>query len=149
MKKRYKFLLGIVGVFIIINIAWYAKVKSTYGPYLEKVPKNSLGLNYKKDDDGYHYNVSKPSYLSLEGNLAVTEKDDKYGIIIWPSATKKNSYKYGVTIVKDEFMNIVEVDEELNPLDNYSEEVVELVSKSKYDLTILFNKANELWGISG
>lgn len=60
---------------------------------------------------------------------------------------KKNKYKYGVTITRDNEMYMVEVDETFIPIGDYEEKVVNLVNEHKEQLNTLLKKANNMWGI--
>ena len=147
MKKKYKIIIGVILAIILVNISWYLIVQSKYKSYVEKVPKNEIGVNYIKDKEGYQYNVKIPDYFSLTGNLAVTQKNDDYALIIWPQILNSGEYEYGVTITQDDFMHLVEVDETFKPIGDYNEDVVMLVNDYKEKFEDLLNRAKNMWGI--
>lgn len=145
MKTTYKIIIGIISIFIIINLGWYGLVQYRYSDFIKDIPKNEDGLNYIQDNEGYHISVKTPNYLRLTGNLAVSDKKDRLSLIIWPNIFKKDQYEYGVTILDGAELNMIEVDKNLQPLSKYGDDIKELVYKNKEELNKLLQKAKGLY----
>ncbi|AEV67192.1 hypothetical protein [Acetivibrio clariflavus] len=148
MKKTKLFkilILSAISFFALINITWFSITYIKYKPYVDVIPKNSYGFHVFTDENGYNYNVKKPNYLSLTGNLGVTNKTNEFALIIWPKIFGK--YIYGVRIQQEEVVYSIYVDENLKPIYSGNEEIKNIINKYKPELEILYNNAKKKWNL--
>lgn len=146
-SKRIFVIIGCVILFLFctLNIFWYVAVYCRYSDYTDKVPKNEYGIYGMTDSEGYNYNVKKPRYLSFKtGNLGVSTNDG-IGLIIWPKIF--DEYKYGVIITVDEILYQIYITEELEVVDNDNGFYKKILFDNREIIEILFEKANDKWGL--
>lgn len=156
MKKTLKIVgIVVVIVFVIYNIIWTSTINKIYDPF-----KKAIGGNVK-NEGGYTYGVTLPKYLSYEGNISISEdinvKDDGFSdatsaLIIWP--LRNGEYRYGVTLftgTKDgnsvNYGIDLYLDENMNLAEQYGKEEIEMYEKFLPKIKILYDLAEETWGI--
>lgn len=151
MKKYKKTWFVLVGLIILYNLSWLGVYYLKYDPYTEDIPKTENG-KYILKDNGYHFSVKKPSYLSFTGNLAVTNNKDDLSLIVWPLLT--GGYEYGLQILgPDNTYYSVMIDNKLNYLDEKDIEPVdkdrinELLKENKSEIKKIMSEAKRVWGM--
>ncbi|UKS25915.1 hypothetical protein LOZ80_30875 [Paenibacillus sp. HWE-109] len=152
-KRKIMFAIGIaILIFIIWNLSWLVFVNFKYKPYTETVPKDKYGTYHIVGSEGYNFNVKKPDYLSLTGNLGSVAPDDICSLIIWPKVF--GGYKYGLRIQDNSGGYDIMVDSNGNPirLDSQSneefEKTVEIIQKNKVSIQKIFDKVKSQWDLS-
>ena len=85
------FIALVITVFVIWNVIWFSFVEENYTPYLNitvdpLVP--DLSASYK---NGYSFSVNKPSYLSFEGNLGVSDENFNL-LLVFPKYNSEPVY---------------------------------------------------------
>ena len=149
------FLAVLLGLFAVYNAVWFAYREIRYSPFTENVPK-TYGV-YLTSKDDISYSVSKPSYLSFTGNLALTDENTAEGLIIWPEFL--SGYKYAALIeARTEKENGKEVpvlapimiDKDGNWIDNtglYGKKEREKFEEKHGDIKEWLRLANEMWNL--
>ncbi|MCD7856377.1 MAG: hypothetical protein LUG55_00945 [Clostridiales bacterium] len=142
----------LAALFLLLNILWFTWRSRKYGAFTEGMTETEFSSfwvpRYVDSYDGYNYSVKYPNYLSLTGNLALSMPSDENAmytdaLIIWPNAN--GSYEYGVLLYDDENEWNIYVDEYGQALDSQYDEVVE---HHQENISLLFAKANERWGLT-
>ena len=133
-------------VFIIAaySLVWYIVSYKPYAKYEDGFQEfDKSGKKLYVDGEGYTYSVKKPDYLSWTGNLAIVDMEDKASLIIWPIDNGKNM-EVGVIIEDNGVSNQIELKDKKTAV--YDDQQ-ELVNQYNEQIEILYNKANEVWGI--
>jgi hypothetical protein len=98
---------------------------------------------YHGSHDNYVFTVAKPKYVTADGNFAVSTVDNKYSLLIWPSAF--GGAEYGVSIYVDEYESYsIMVTEKIKPVDANDQEVVD---EHIDQLKPLFERARMKWNL--
>lgn len=106
----------------------------------EFVPNRSYILN---PGDGYLYNVKYSDYLTFTGNLAVAADNNEVSLLIWPSLFNGEN-RYGVRIATDDDTYEIMVDKNIKAKESESNHIID---KYKEEIQVLFQKADETWGV--
>ncbi|MCR5608392.1 MAG: hypothetical protein K6G26_04955 [Lachnospiraceae bacterium] len=133
-------------VFIIAaySLVWYIVSYKPYAKYEEGFKEfDKSGKKLYVDNEGYTYSVKKPDYFTWTGNLAIVDMEDKASLIIWPIDNGKNM-EVGVIIEDNGVSNQIELKDKKTAV--YDDQQ-ELVNQYNEQIEILYNKANEVWGI--
>jgi hypothetical protein len=133
-------------VFIIVaySLVWYIVSYKPYAKYEEGFQEfDKTGKKLYVDNEGYTYSVKKPDYFNWTGNLAIVDMEDKASLIIWPIDNGKNM-EVGVIIEDNGVSNQIELKDKKTAV--YDDQQ-ELVNQYNEQIEILYNKANEVWGI--
>lgn len=138
-----KILLIVILIFGVWNLSWFCITTIKYNKFVKVIPKNKWGLHFIEKEDGYLYNVKKPSYLSFTGNLGVSNKEKGEILIIWPLIS--GGYEYGFRLQKDGVAYEIYVDENMEPIDKNNSVATQNVKENKAELEKLFSKANKMW----
>jgi hypothetical protein len=149
-KKRKKLtitkvILVVIGLFIVWNIAWYATISIKYAPFTDAVPKNEYEAHIL-EKDGYSFNVKKPDYLKLTGNLGVSKLESMDALIIWPLLF--GGYEYGIRLQDNGEIYEIYVDEKMNPIDENDTVVKEQIEKNREKIEAMIAKAKEMWPLN-
>lgn len=173
-KKIKITIISLIVIFILVNISWFIFVHVKYNPYEQAVKKSTLNSSESEEyDKNFTYSVKKPDYLSLTGNLAVTqnitisskgvrlEKDGKkrysgvdIDAIIWPNISGTyviviNIFDYNGKVDSNGNSKYEEyefsLDENMKPIENYNEEKYEYY---KAYIDMMCNKINLMWNIN-
>ncbi|SFE98127.1 hypothetical protein SAMN04487969_110161 [Paenibacillus algorifonticola] len=144
MKNKKSIFLIIAAVFILWNVGWFIAVNVIYNKYTVPIPKFH-GV-YMKEEEGYIYNVKKPGYLRLTGNLGVAKADSFNGLIIWPLLF--GGYEYGLRFqgVNGEVYEIL-VDKNLNPINNDDESALKAMEENEVQIQELVSRAQRMWNL--
>lgn len=136
----------VLALFLILNVIWYIFTTQRYGPFVEAVPLNGMGIHYI-EKDGYSYSVKKPDYLYYTGNLAVNHPDHKNSLIIWPEVN--GEYTLGFRLQENEEAFEIYLDENMSPLEEYEESDIasQKVKEHQKEINDLMSKADEMWDI--
>lgn len=141
-KKIVRWTAAIFALIVIVfHICWF------YNYFL--FTKFTDGLNeFKKFvtfsilEENYVYHVKLPSYLTFTGNLAVSNGNGEYSLIIWPSRFQDT--KYGVRIpIENEATVSIMISRDLEAEDEYDQPIVD---ESREHILDLFEKASKRWG---
>lgn len=132
-------LLLLISIFVVWNFSWYLVTTIRYHEFVKAVPKNEIGT-YVKKEDGYIFNVRKPSYLHYTGNLGVSSLQNKVSLIIWPQIF--GGYKYGIRIQDDDKVYEIYVDGNMKPI---SKENSAIIDKYNAKVEKLSSIAKEMW----
>ena len=148
MKKLNfkKVILTIISLFVIWNIIWFSATTIRYHKFVKVIPQDENGLHGMVGDDGYTYYVKKPDYLHFTGNLAISNSDKGQDLIIWPHII--GGYEYGFRLRKNEDVYEIYVDKNLEPVNKDHPVDVQLVKEFNKDLQELYEKADNMWGLS-
>ncbi|MCM3006848.1 hypothetical protein [Priestia koreensis] len=142
-----KWILIIIGIFLIWNLVWWVTTTVKYQKYVEAVPKDTTGLNITQED-GYTYFVKKPGYLRFIGNLSVSTNNKSASLIIWPKMI--GGYKYGIRIQDDKQAYEVYLDKNMNPTNKFQKDksIQNALEKNKAVIKTLFNKTESKFDLS-
>ncbi|MEG0978802.1 MAG: hypothetical protein RSD17_03850 [Oscillospiraceae bacterium] len=143
MKKihidKKKILIILIVLFGIYNAIWSIIINDIYSPVQDFLD----GKEYITDEEYYSYSLSKPYYLQYTGNLAVTDKDGNYVLLIWPVVFGED--EYGVLINGDKETYSVYVDKFMKAKDPREQYIID---EHKAQVEKLFEKANKFWDIN-
>ncbi|MEG1614769.1 MAG: hypothetical protein RR343_04735 [Oscillospiraceae bacterium] len=143
MKKihidKKKILIILIVLFGIYNAIWSIIINDIYSPVQDFLD----GKEYITDEEYYSYSLSKPYYLQYTGNLAVTDKDGNYVLLIWPVVFGED--EYGVLINGDKETYSVYVDKFMKAKDPREQHIID---ENKAQVEKLFEKANKFWDIN-
>jgi hypothetical protein len=143
IKSFIILILTLILLFALYNLVWYFATQSKYGGYVKDMDELFANRSYVLEPgDGYLYNVKYPDYLSLTGNLGVTDEENGVALIIWPSFFGEDSY--GVRIATDRDTYLVMVNKDIKAIDSVDDDVID---KYKEEIKMLFQKADNKWGI--
>lgn len=155
-KRRLAIFLAVLLVlFAVYNAVWFAYREIRYSPFTENVPK-TYGV-YLTSKDDISYSVSKPSYLSFTGNLALTDEKTTEGLIIWPEFL--SGYKYAAVIeARTEKENgreipvlaYIMIDKDGNWADDsgyFGKREKEKFNEKQEDIKEWLRLANEMWNL--
>ena len=96
----------------------------------------------KTDKDDFQYSVSVPDYLLWNGNLAITEQDIQYALIIWMKPFR-SGFSQGVLFNGYNNLNVQIMLKNSSTAE--SEEDQPIVDENDTVISMLFNKANQVW----
>lgn len=148
MKKHMAVgaLVAIAILFAIINVVWFVRCKVIYDGYADGFTVDEeVGICYMVDEDGYIYDVKKPSYLKYTGSLSVT-KDLESSLIIWPGLNEETSY--GMLVNYDDSMYQLYVTAQGELVDDeYTKDEIEAYENNKEQILIYIEKAHNTWEI--
>ena len=96
----------------------------------------------KTDKDDFQYSVSVPDYLLWNGNLAITEQDIQYALIIWMKPFR-SGFSQGVLFNGYNNLNVQIMLKNSSTAE--SEEDQPIVDEKDTVISMLFNKANQVW----
>ena len=169
MKKAVKILLiSVIALFVVYNITWLFYY-SKFNKFKDAVGETDQYGNYLSttEDGQYAYAVYPPKYLRFNGNLAISPIHDVskskvtyVTLLVWPHLF--SGYKVGVMmdIIEDSQFNEetgeyrvkshrleYEVDEKLNPLNDYDEKYWSEFENNKEFIESYCNMAYDKWGI--
>ncbi len=143
-KKLYIILTVLILLFGVYNLIWYFVTQSKYDNLSKKMDEVVKNRSYVLNaGDGYVYNVKYPDYLTFIGNLGVSDEKNEMSLIIWPSLFNGDN-EYGVRIIDEDESYEIMVDKDMKAEDS---EIKDIVNKYKDEIQILFQKADEKWGI--
>lgn len=149
------FLTVLLSAFAVFNVVWFAYRQIRYSPFTENVPE--IHGVYLTSKDGISYSVSKPSYLTFTGNLALTDEKTTEGLLIWPEFP--SGYKYAAVIEarteKENGREIpvlahIMIDENGNWIDdseNYGKKEREIFEEKQEEIKEWLRLANEMWNL--
>ena len=111
-------MIAVTILFGCYNLIWYFGAYKPYDELQNNFPEiEESGVKIYADKDDFQYSVSVPDYLLWNGNLAITEQDNNLNVQIM----LKNS-------------STAE-----------SEEDQPIVDENDTVISMLFNKANQVW----
>lgn len=143
-KKLYIIITVIILLFGVYNLIWYYVTQSKYDNFSERMDEFVKNRSYVLNPgDGYLYNVKYPDYLTFTGNLGVSDEKNEISLIIWPSLFNGEN-EYGVRIIDEDESYEIMVDKDMKAEDS---EIEDIVNKYQDEIQILFQKADEKWGI--
>lgn len=151
--KKKKLILMVTAcalvAFGIYNVIWYHIVHDKYDTYIKGMELNHLGEirdiiepSYYFGDGVCQYSVKYPAYLRYTGNLAISNKEDTYSMIIWPSFF--DNTEYGVMLSDGDDAYSIMVNKKMKAID---ENAAPIVEKNKKNVQWLLEKANERWDL--
>lgn len=77
-------MIAVTILFGCYNLIWYFGAYKPYDELQDNFPEiEESGVKIYADKDDFQYSVSVPDYLLWNGNLAITEQDIQYALIIW------------------------------------------------------------------
>lgn len=94
------------------------------------------------DKDDFQYSVSVPDYLLWNGNLAITEQDIQYALIIWMKPFR-SGFSQGVLFNGYNNLNVQIMLKNSSTAE--SEEDQPIVDENDTVISMLFNKVNQVW----
>ena len=151
-KKALRAVLGIVVIFILLNLSWYIWRAVKYSSYSKGMEKNYFSTwivpRYAQvDADGYDYSVKYPDYLSLTGNLCVGLPSTDGNpftdfLIIWPKAL--GGYRYGASLTLEGENYQIYINSDGSAADP---EYSEIVTRCQGTINILLERAEKMWGL--
>lgn len=140
-KKVVLIIAIIVLLFGIYNLLWYFTTQSKYTNYSEGMDEFVANKSYVLNPgNGYLYNVKYPDYLTFTGNLAVADENNEVSLIIWPSFYGED--EYGIRITTNDDSYEIMIDKDMKSVENN-----DILDKYKKEIRMLFQKADEKWGI--
>lgn len=95
------------------------------------------------DEDGYNYSLKLPTYLSWTGNLAITEENIDYALIIWPGVLGGEE-EIGFFLIHESTEYQIEL---TNKTTAAYAEYQELVDENAEVIAMLYDKAYDFWGL--
>lgn len=163
MKTKYKVLIGILGAFLLLNIAWVIYYFCFINTYAEVLGLDEAEL-YSCSQDGYLFYAATPDYLSFTSNLAITqirtggyvedkpEEQDEVicDLLIWPALVGEDEYGLIIELrqpgQKTQCYNyLMNADAELDDPESYDEAVLQVLEENKEAADVLFQHAFRMW----
>lgn len=125
------------------NLIWYFGAYKPYNDLQDNFPEiEESGMKIYVDKDDFQYSVAVPDYLLWNGNLAVTEQDIQYALIVWIKPFK-SGFNQGIL-----FNGYNNLNTQIMLKNNSTAEIEEdqaVVDENNTVISMLFNKANEVW----
>ena len=155
MKKRLlKIILAVVIAFAVFNAAWFAWSHVKYGKLSDGMEAAEFNTVFDKryfytDADRYDFLVKYPAYLSFTGNMSVgmpAADGNPFtdALIIWPTMT--GQYRFGALLYEEDGTGYsIYIDAKGNALSKEDEDVI---ARHRESIEVLFQKADEKWGVS-
>ncbi|MBR3016873.1 MAG: hypothetical protein IKH57_07335 [Clostridia bacterium] len=149
-KKILIVVLGILALFVLVNVGWFGWRLIKYKSFSKGMDKNIFDTwivprYVYTDADDFDFGVKYPDYLTFTGNLSVgmpATEDNMFTdcLIIWPKFF--GGYEYGVIIYTDEgdYQFYINADGSA-----VSKEDSETVARYRETIDILLRKAKEKW----
>ena len=126
LSIRRLLLFLILGVVLSYHLIWAVNYLS-YQRYMDALPGNhspvAMRKSYFSAENDVVYYVKRPDYLTLDGNLVCSTKDDSISILAWPNYLCRDIDKYGLMLQDPEtqYGYMFCVDENMNFLpENYT-----------------------------
>lgn len=144
LKQRMIFFICVLLIlFGCYNLIWYL---GEYKPYYElqkEFPEiEKSGVKIYTDEDYFQYSVSVPDYLLWNGNLAITEREIQYGLIIWIRPFQKG---YSKGILFNDYKDLNTQIMLKNSTTAEEQEDQSIVNQNGEIISMLFDKANRIW----
>ncbi len=141
-RKIILIVLLVLLVFIAYNVIWYFGCYRIYQNYQSEMPEVAdSGVKIYVDDDGYNYSVKLPAYLSWTGNLAVTEENIDYALIIWPGALGGEA-EIGFIVTYESVQYQIEMKNRTTAVDSGYQEIVD---ENLEVISLLYDKTADFW----
>lgn len=125
------------------NLIWYFGAYKPYNDLQDSFPEiEESGVKIYADEDNFQYSVNVPDYLLWNGNLAITEQDIQYALIIWMEPFK-SGFSQGILFNGYNNLNAQIMLKNRNTAE--VEEDQQIVDNNNTVISMLFDKANEVW----
>lgn len=144
MKKLLvRIMLVLLVLFGCYNLLWYFGSYRPYNELQNGFPEIAeSGVRIYADEDDFQYSVSVPEYLLWNGNLAVTEQNIQYALIVWMKPFR-SGYNQGVLF--NEYNNLSVQMMLKNRSTAEAAEDQPVVDENSAVISMLFDKANNVW----
>lgn len=156
LSIRRLLLFLVLGVVLAYHLIWAVNYFS-YQRYMDALPgKHSpvaMQKTYLSTESGVLYYIKRPGYLSLEGNLVCSNKDDSISILAWPNYLCRDIDSYGLMLQNPEtkhgYMFYVDENMDFHPEDNpnlspeLAAKAEELLEQRKEEVLDLFHTMQE------
>ena len=136
-------MIAVTILFGCYNLIWYFGAYKPYDELQNNFPEiEESGVKIYADKDDFQYSVSVPDYLLWNGNLAITEQDIQYALIIWMKPFR-SGFSQGVLFNGYNNLNVQIMLKNSSTVE--SEEDQPIVDENDTVISMLFNKANQVW----
>lgn len=142
-KIMTRILIAVVLLFGCYNLIWYLGSYKPYNDLQKGFPEiEESGLKIYVDEDDLQYSVSIPDYLLWNGNLAITEPNVQYALIIW-----RTPFGHGSTqgILFNGYQDLNAQIMLASSSKAESQEDQPVVDNNSELISTLFEKANKVW----
>jgi hypothetical protein len=102
------------------------------------------GVKIYVDEEKYQYSVSLPKYLTWNGNLAISEENVKYALIIWFTPFGKKSETGIILNDVGGAIGQIELKDSVTAMKNEDQTIVD---SNKELIQQLYGKANIVWDL--
>ena len=132
----------IFSLILIYTLLWF----SNYKRYKDIINEDYLNIEgvYSLAIDKYTYTIKPPFYLSFTGNLAISNNESGFALIIWPKNFMEKENVYGVTLNKDGESYSFYVDNNFKYINNKENEKVYDKDMEKKIKNLINDNKNEL-----
>ena len=151
-KTAIRVVLGLLALFLLVNLAWCVWRMAKYGTYSKGMEKTYFSTwivpRYGHTDaDGFDYSVKYPEYLSLTGNLCVglpTTDENPFTdfLIIWPKWS--GGYEYGVSLTIEGVTWQIYIRPDGSVVDP---EYSEIAARCRDTIDTLLERAGKMWDL--
>ena len=137
LSIRRLLLFLILGVVLSYHLIWAVNYLS-YQRYMDALPGNhspvAMRKSYFSAENDVVYYVKRPDYLTLDGNLVCSTKDDSISILAWPNYLCRDIDCYGLMMqdpeTKHGYMFYVDENMEFLP-ENYTNLSLEIAADAE------------------
>lgn len=138
-----RLLAAVVLLFGCYNLIWYLGSYKPYDDLQKDFPEiEESGSKIYVDEDDLQYSVSVPKYLLWNGNLAISEPNVQYALIIWLDPFG-NGTAQGILFNNYHDLNTQIMLKNSNEAETTEDQSV--VDRNRELISTLFEKANEIW----
>ena len=135
-------MIAVTILFGCYNLIWYFGAYKPYDELQDNFPEiEESGVKIYADKDDFQYSVSVTDYLLWNGNLAITEQDIQYALIIWMKPFR-SGFSQGVLFNGYNNLNVQIMLKNSSTAD--SEEDQRIVDENDTVISMLFNKAKQV-----
>lgn len=132
--------------FGIYNAVWYLGAYKPYKAYQSGFPEiEQSKVRVYTDEDDFQYSVTVPKYLSWNGNLAVSEKNVDYALIIWLKPFGNGSEQGVILKSADGTANEIMLKNKTTAADGSQQKDVD---ENQKIISLLCEKAETVWDCS-
>lgn len=144
MKKLLvRIMLVLLVLFGCYNLLWYFGSYRPYNELQNGFPEIAeSGVRIYADEDDFQYSVSVPEYLLWNGNLAVTERNIQYALIVWMKPFG-SGYSQGVLFNEYNDLRVQVMLKNRSTAEAAEDQPV--VDENSAVISMLFDKANNVW----